>query len=411
MIIRTAYPVVAALLLSLILAGDAPCADAVWNVPVSRADGHDYASLCDIIQRTGTGFSFDPIARRGRLFRKEHSVIFMEGCAVALADGRLIRSNIPVMHGRNETLLPEELFLEAAAVLFPELSVTRKENLYTAAKAPAPKKKLPVPKKPVAAKLPSEEPDEEKDSVSKGKYASATAEKIGFIVLDAGHGGKDPGAIGRGKIYEKEITLSMVKKVGAILAKEHKGIGIYYTRSTDVFVELGGRTEFANRKLTTRDGGLFVSIHVNASVVPKMNGYETYYLSQTPTNSEARSTAALENNVVVLENQGRRKSYDDVEYIEALMATTQIQKESRTLSESIQKKMGGAIKDFPSRGVKTADFFVLRGSLMPAALVEIGYITNKKEVARLTDDTYQDKVASSVSSGIGAFLKSWGGAN
>ena len=93
------------------------------------------------------------------------------------------------------------------------------------------------------------------------------------------------------------------------------------------------------------------------------------------------------------------------------MATTQIQKESRILSESIQKKMGGTIRDFPSRGVKTADFFVLRGSLMPATLVEIGYITNKKEVAKLTDDTYQDRVASAIASGIGSFLKTWGGSN
>ena len=410
MTIRNAYLIAASVLLSFLFAGDAPCADAVWNVPVSRHEGRDYASLCDIVAKTGTGFTFDPVSRRGRLFRKEHSVIFMEGCSAALADGKIIRADIPVLHAKNETLLPEELFLDAAAVLFPELGIAKKDSVYTASKTPSPKKRSAVTKKPVIPPK-EEEADDEKDSLPKGKYASATAEKIGFIVLDAGHGGKDPGAIGKGKIYEKEITLSMVKKVGAILAKEHRGIQIYYTRSTDVFVELGGRTEFANRKLTTRAGGLFVSIHVNASVVPKMNGYETYYLSQTPTNSDARSTAALENNVVVLENPGRRKSYDDVEYIEALMATTQIQKESRTLSESIQKKMGGAIKDFPSRGVKTADFFVLRGSLMPATLVEIGYITNKKEVARLTDDTYQDRVASAIASGIGSFLKTWGGSN
>lgn len=394
-------------------------ADSMWNVPAAHYDGADYVSAADFIAASGAGFAFDPVARRGRIFRREHSVLFMEGCSVILADGKLVRADRPVIHENNRTLLPEELFLGAAETLFPELQLTKKQNLYTAA-PPAkekPRSKKPQKKKPEAPaeKKPAlkkeQDEDDDSDALSQGKYASATAEKISFIVLDAGHGGKDPGAVGKGKIYEKEITLSMVKKIGAILAKEHRDLKVYYTRSTDVFVELGGRTEFANRKLTSRDGGIFVSIHVNASVVPKNDGYETYYLSQTPTNSEARRTAALENNVVVLENPGRRKSYDDVEYIEALMATTQIQKESRTLAETIQKKMSGSMKEFPSRGVKTADFFVLRGSLMPAALVEIGYITNRKELARLSDDTYQDRVASSVASGIGAFLKSWGGAN
>ena len=415
----TAYFSAAILSACLAVTMHAHGAETGWSVPAAHYGGADYVSAADFIAAAGAGFAFDPVARRGRIFRREHSVIFMEGCSVILADGKLVRADRPVIHVDSRTLMPEELFLGAAAALFPELQLMKRQNRYTAA-VPAPEKpgrKKPLKKKPEtppAKPLPKkdrEEADDDRDSTSEGKYASTTAERISFIVLDAGHGGKDPGAVGKGKIYEKEITLSMVKKIGAILAKEHRDLKVYYTRSTDVFVELGGRTEFANRKLSSREGGVFVSIHVNASVVPKNNGYETYYLSQTPTNSDARSTAALENNVVVLENPGRRRSYDDVEYIEALMATTQIQKESRTLAETIQKKMSGSMKEFPSRGVKTADFFVLRGSLMPAALVEIGYITNKKEVARLTDDTYQDKVASSVASGIGAFLKSWGGAN
>jgi N-acetylmuramoyl-L-alanine amidase len=401
---------ITAAIILMVLTGNAPCAGTGWSIPVSEASGGNYASVYDFVTKTGAGYSFDPITRRGRLFRKEHSVIFMEGCSVAVADGKLIRADVPVIHRSSETLLPQELFLGAAETLFPELHIEKKGSTYTASSEPEVKKKKPAVKRP-AAPAPSDDTDEEKEDLSRSKYASATAEKIGFIVLDAGHGGKDPGAVGKGKTYEKEITLSMVKKVGAILSKEHADIKIYYTRSTDVFVELGGRTEFANRKLTTRNGGLFISIHVNASVVPKMNGYETYYLSQTPSSSQARSTAALENNVVVLENLGRRKSYDDVEHIEALMATMQIQKESRTLAETIQKKMTSSMKEFPSRGVKTADFFVLRGSLMPAALVEIGYITNRKELSRLTDDRYQDGVAASIAGGIGSFLQTWGRSN
>jgi len=389
----------------------ADSADTAWNIPVIQSENGDCASFYDIARSgAGVGFSFDPVLRRGRFFRKEHQVIFMEGYAAALADGKIIRADHPVMHSRNETLIPEDLFIGLMAILFPELHIDKKNGRYCASSGKIMEKPKEVNPESADDQQKMESEDRE-NTVQKKNISSATAEKISFIVLDAGHGGKDPGAIGKGKIYEKNITLSVIKKLGSILGSDNKGIKIYYTRSSDVFVELGGRTEIANRKLTNKAGGIFVSIHVNASVVPKMNGFETYYLSQNPSNSEARSTAALENNVVVLENPGRRKSYDDVEYIEALMATTQIQKESRMLAETIQSRMASVNKEFPSRGVKTADFFVLRGSLMPAVLIEIGYITNAKEAARLTNDAYQDKVAASVAKGIEAFLRTYSGSN
>ena len=380
-----------------------------WSIPVITDDNKTYASLHDIVTIAGAGHTFDPIVRRGRLFRKEHQAVFIEGCSLMIIDGILETGNDPVIHKKNETLIPEQLFLAAALQLFPEFKITKKEDRFYAA----------LHQKP--AEKPADERTEKKSRTNEtikktavpehdaAPLPQSAPEKIGFIILDAGHGGKDPGAVGKGKTYEKHITLDMVKKVGALLAKEHKNIKIFYTRSDDTFIELGMRTEIANRKLTRNTNGLFISIHVNASVVPKMNGYETYFLSQNPTNAEARSTAALENDVVVLENPGRRKSYDDVEYIEALMVTTQIQKESRMLAEKIQGTMSHAIKEFPSRGVKTADFFVLRGSLMPAALVEIGYITNKKEMEQLKTDSYQQKIAETVADGIGAFLKAYDG--
>ncbi len=86
---------------------------------------------------------------------------------------------------------------------------------------------------------------------------------------------------------------------------------------------------------------MFVSIHVNASISPRVSGFETYYLSQNPSNDEARATAALENNVVVLEEKSHRKSYDDVEHMEAFMLTAQIQREKRLLAECIQSGMDG----------------------------------------------------------------------
>ncbi|MGL4369426.1 MAG: N-acetylmuramoyl-L-alanine amidase family protein [Spirochaetota bacterium] len=399
--------------LSLFSPGRSDGASAVWSIPSVVIEGRAYASLYDIAAIPGIRYSFDPLIRRGRIFRKEHQAVFMEDCSVMVLDGQLVRSSYPVDHIRSETLIPEDMFLAAMQQLFPEYDIIGKGASYSAQtltpqaqRAKTEKKTGPV--NPPASK--KTDRDEAQQSGERDILLSPSApERIGFIIVDAGHGGKDPGAVGKGKTYEKDITLSLAKKLGRILQKENKGIKVFYTRSHDTFIELGGRTEIANRKLTRSENGLFISIHVNASIIPKMSGYETYFLSQNPTNAEARSTAALENDVVILENPGRRKSYDDVEYIEALMVTTQIQKESRMLAEKIQGKMKKSLKEFQSRGVKTADFFVLRGALMPAVLIEAGYITNKKECSRLKEDTYQEFVAASIADGISGFLRAYNG--
>lgn len=330
---------------------------------------------------------------------REHQIIFVEDCARILIDSKLFGSNQTVIRWHQELLFPLAFGKEIIKTLLPDYRISVSNST------------LNITKEKIIATVPDKnETAPVNKNNSPQKYQPTTAEKISFIIIDPGHGGKDPGAVGKSakKLYEKNITLSVAKKVGELIKKKNPSLKIYYTRTTDTFVELGGRTEFANRKLTSVNGGLFISIHVNASISPNKRGIETYYLSQNPSNDEARSTAALENNVVVLENPGRRKNYDDVEYIEALMLTTQIQKESRSLADKIQKSLTKDIKESPSRGVKTADFFVLRGALMPASLVEIGYITNKTEATRLTDKAYQDRISNSIASGIITFLSSYG---
>ena len=170
---------------------------------------------------------------------------------------------------------------------------------------------------------------------------------------------------------------------------------------------LSARTEKANSQLEKNKNGIFVSIHVNASISKKISGYETYFLSQNPTNEEARNTAALENNVIVLEDNKNSNKYEDLDYIEATMKTTQILKESSILANEIQKYILGRNSIFISRGVRKADFFVLRGVMMPAVLVEVGFITNYKEVRYLLRDTYQRKMALGISDGIVKFIKKY----
>jgi len=186
-------------------------------------------------------------------------------------------------------------------------------------------------------------------------------------------------------------------------------VRIKFTRTGDRFVELSRRTEIANGMLAGSGNGIFISIHANASLSPKISGFETYFLSPNPTNEEARTTSTIENNVVVMENSASRKKYDDVEYLEALMLTTQIQRESSTLAGEIQKSLDREVSEFKTRGVKKADFYVLRGALMPAVLVEVGYISNSRESRYLRKDSYQRKLAEGIARGVIRFIDRYNG--
>jgi len=310
--------------------------------------------------------------------------------SVMLIDGALYKSGKSVIRKKGAVYIPSDAAVEILKAFYPDFILTRKENYLI-----------------WEHKATLEKPAEKKtEKVETGK---AARDKITFIVIDAGHGGKDPGAVSRGKVSfrEKNITLKIVKYVEAALKKRLKGIAIRLTRPDDRFVELSRRTEIANRLLKKHENGLFISIHVNASLSKKSSGFETYYLSQNPTNDEARTTAALENNVVVLEDKTADGSYGDIDYIEALMMTTQIQKESSMLADSLQHGLKKVLTSFKSNGVKKADFFVLRGVLMPAALVETGYLTNAKDAANLSSDAHQIKIGEGIAEGIEIFLKKY----
>lgn len=351
---------------------------------IHSKSGQNYISLHDIIYRLDIDNSFDVITQRGKLYRKTSIMVFQPGFSVALLNGRLVSSTSPVLREKGEIFFPAEMAKTALISLFPEktFSITSDE--------------LSV--------------RDEAEQKGIGREITPThvtgKDAIRFIILDAGHGGKDPGALGNG-IREKDITLAVTRMVLRELQAKLNNVDIRLTRTGDRFIELASRTDFANRRLKKGSNGIFVSIHVNASLSPKISGFETYYLSPNPSNEEARATATLENNVIVMENHGAKKKYDDVEYLEALMLNSQIHRESSMLASSLQERLDSDIKEFKSRGVKKADFFVLRGSLMPAALVEIGYISNTTEARYLKKRSYQEKIARGISRGITDFIKKY----
>ncbi|HNR87852.1 MAG TPA: N-acetylmuramoyl-L-alanine amidase [Spirochaetota bacterium] len=361
------------------------------SLPIVRIDAREYVSLHDLVAALRIDTSFDIITQRGKLYRDSRVAVYQVGFAVALANGALVRAAYPVTRKNGEVLIPEALFRGMFSRLYPDRDITRAESAFTVTR---PRDGTPRDRT---------KPDD-RDRVDP---ADRRKDRIGFIVVDAGHGGHDPGAIGRGRIKEKTITLKVARALERHLRAQLPGVTVIMTRTGDSFIELGRRTEIANRQLKSNTNGIFVSIHVNASIARRIAGFETYFLSQNPTNEEARTTAALENNVVILEDRSRRKSYNDVEYVEALMLTTQIQKESALLSKTILREMKATMRPARPRGVKKADFFVLRGALMPATLVEIGYITNAGEAQQLTRPEYQRRVAAGIGNGVIEFIKKY----
>jgi len=369
-------------------------ADAAKGIPVVKISGRNYVPLHNFIDEFKIENSFDVTYQKGRLYYKSHYVVYKAGYSLLIVDNRIVSLYDPVVRWKGGIYIPAD----GAMMII--------ESFFAGIKAEIAGSRIVFNTKPLSGDIKDKPSYGSKDQTGKGD--GPLREKIGFIIIDPGHGGKDPGAVGKGGLQEKGLTLQLSRRVEKMLKSRLKGIKIKTTRSRDVFIELAERTEIANRELRKGNNGLFVSIHVNASISSRISGFETYYLSQNPTNEEARKTAALENNVVILErNSGSKGKYDDVDQIEALMMTTQIQRESALLAESIQKNMDKNIKEFRSRGVQRADFFVLRGALMPAVLVEVGFITNTKEASFLQRADYQNKVSKGICDGIADFIEEY----
>lgn len=226
-----------------------------------------------------------------------------------------------------------------------------------------------------------------------------TFNTIKTVVIDPGHGGKDPGAVGPRGLREKDIVLSVGKKLGNILKKRH-GLKVIYTRDRDVFVPLNDRTEIANSK----KADLFISIHVNASERRQARGIETYFLNWT-NNKEAMRVAARENKISIKKMQ---KMQDDLQMIFQDLARDNKREESVRLARSVQSSMVNTLKKRYSRiedlGIKYAMFYVLVGAEMPSVLIEISFISNREEEKRLSGDSYRKMIAEAIAKGIDSYI-------
>lgn len=267
----------------------------------------------------------------------------------------------------------------------------------------------PAPSRPTARsprqQAPKETTEEERlkfplpedmSLASKRKWSLKT------IVIDPGHGGKDPGALGLNGVREKDVTLSVARKLRDEIKRRMPEIEVIMTRADDRFIELYRRGQIANQA----GGKLFISLHCNSMPTKPhpASGFECYILRPGKSDDAARVAAA--------ENASIRFEADKVRYAkmeaESAIMASMAQSAFVRYSERLAKAMRTALKgktDIPDKGVHQAGFFVLVGASMPAMLLELGYLSNENDVAVLTDPDGQTKLAKSVFEGIKEYEK------
>jgi N-acetylmuramoyl-L-alanine amidase len=217
------------------------------------------------------------------------------------------------------------------------------------------------------------------------------------VTLDAGHGGKDNGAMYFGN-KEKDLTLAVTLKVGKLL-EQSPDINLIYTRKTDEFIELRERAKIANRSTSN----LFVSIHCNANKSPTGNGSETYVMGMSRANMNLEVSKA-ENSVIFLEDN-YQKTYKgfDPNKPETLIGLQIVQESNLTssidLANKIQNNFSNSIS-IKSRGIKQEPIWVLDATTMPGVLIEIGFISNQNDVGILESEEGQNDIAKAIANAI-----------
>ncbi len=223
--------------------------------------------------------------------------------------------------------------------------------------------------------------------------------KAKLIIIDPGHGGQDPGAIGVNGVYEKTIALSVGLELRNLLRKS--GYRVEMTRSTDVFIPLRQRVKFARNK----KADLFISIHADSIGRSYVSGASVYTLSDKASDKETEKLAERENKSDLIAGIDLSHQDDDVADILLDLAARDTMNQSRLLARTI-------LDTFDSSGVKILDkksrsagFAVLKAMDIPSVLVEMGYLTNRQEVEKLSDSTYQSKIARSLKSGVDRYFQ------
>jgi len=226
--------------------------------------------------------------------------------------------------------------------------------------------------------------------VSAGKIRKA------LVLIDPGHGGKEKGAVGVSGMLEKDLVLAISKRIHRRLLSLGD-VRVVMTRETDEHVDLWDRVEMANKIKVD----LFISVHANAFVRPSLGGVETFFHSVDASDEEARRVARAEN---AAQRREVDRSVDPLSSILADMQRAETLRNSSRFAHLVQEQLAG-ILPFDNLGVRQADFVVLRGTRMPSVLLELGFMTNKREERILKQEKVQEEIAAAVVKSVAEFVR------
>lgn len=267
----------------------------------------------------------------------------------------------------------------------PEIAASTQTALAAAAPPPGTPSLVPVP---VLGPELKNQPEKTKKILT----------KIRTIVIDPGHGGRDPGAIGQYGTKEKDVNLSIAFKLAQIL-HEKTNLQVILTRKDDEFIPLADRTLLANEK----KADLFVSIHCNSGLEKDAKGFEIYFLRERASDQDAEAVANIENSVVDLED--RSEVNDKLKAILWSLTLNEFVNDSSELCSLIVDRVNDLDVDLVNRGVRQAGFYVLRGAKMPAVLAECAFLSNKREERLLNKNSFCDKIAKTIFNGITDYIE------
>ncbi|HEY0025112.1 MAG TPA: N-acetylmuramoyl-L-alanine amidase [Longimicrobium sp.] len=310
-----------------------------------------------------------------------HEVGLRVDSAGVTADGRTVLMASPVYSRGGVVYVPTEFLRILANVSGGLVSVdpqTRVARVDVAALASAASTPAPAPTAP--APVP-------------------TAQTRRLVVIDAGHGGVDPGAVGPNGTREKMVTLAVSRRVAELLRDDPR-FEVRMTRDRDTLIALRDRGRFANQWRDEGQPALFLSIHCNAHTSRAETGYETYFLSEART-ADARRVQQMEDAAAQYEERPRGTGLD---FILSDLRQNQYLRESSDWAQMIQNRLR-EVHPGPNRGVKQAGFAVLVGAFMPAVLVEIGFISNRAEESMLADAQQQETIARQLAAGVRDFFQ------
>jgi N-acetylmuramoyl-L-alanine amidase len=225
-----------------------------------------------------------------------------------------------------------------------------------------------------------------------GVPGTPVVRRSGKIVIDAGHGGKDPGAIGYGGLKEKDVNMDIALRTAQSLRRA--GFDVLETRSTDVFISLADRTAEASRPGVD----LFISFHANATKSRRARGFEVYYTAPLNLQDRCDDQRQLNEKKICARFNMRRDAPDLRGIVMDMLYAFKIGEAPR-LAEAVNRGLARGLGE-DSRGSKTARFFVLRNTLVPAVLVEVGFISNPREAMQLKDPDHRQKIADAVTQGV-----------